>query len=63
MNEERVSRKILKWCSPEKRRKGRPRNSWIQKVTTRIRKQVITTWNGSTEKNEEKNSKFRLRDI
>ena len=36
MNEERLSRKILEWCPPRRRRrrKGTPRNSWIQEVTS-----------------------------
>ena len=33
-NEERVPRKYLDWCTPERkrRRKGKPRNSWMQVV-------------------------------
>jgi hypothetical protein len=27
MDQERLSRRILKWCPPGRRRKGRPRNS------------------------------------
>ena len=34
MDEERLPRKCLVWCPPGKTRKGRPRNSWMQKVTT-----------------------------
>ena len=33
MEEERLPRKILEWCPPGRRRKGRPRNSWMQEVT------------------------------
>ena len=32
MNEERLTPKILEWCLPGKRRKGRPRNSWMHEV-------------------------------
>ena len=32
INEERLSRKMLEWCPPVRRRKGRPRNSWMQEV-------------------------------
>ena len=31
---ERLPRSILEWCPPGRRRKGRPRNSWMQEVTT-----------------------------
>ena len=30
----KVPRRILEWCPPGRRRKGRPRNSWMQEVTT-----------------------------
>ena len=33
MNEQRLPRKILEWYPPGRRRKGRPRNSWIQDLT------------------------------
>ena len=38
-NGERVSEIILGWCPSGRRRirKERPRNSWMQKVTTRTR--------------------------
>ena len=36
MNEERLPRKILEWCP-----QGRPRNSWIQEVTTGMREKGI----------------------
>ena len=54
MNEERLPRKSLEWCPPGRSRKGRPRNSWMQEVTTGMREEGIKkTWNGSTEKNGE----------
>ena len=34
MIEERLPRKILEWCPPGRRRKGKPRNSWMQEVTS-----------------------------
>ena len=34
MNEERLPRKILEWFPPGITRKGRPRNSWMQEVTS-----------------------------
>ena len=40
MNEVRLLRKILERC-PLGRRKGRPRNSWMQEVTTGIREKGI----------------------
>ena len=41
MEEERLPRRIFEWCSPERRRKGRPRNSWMQEVTIGMREQGI----------------------
>ena len=37
---ERIPRKNLEWCSP-RRKKGRPRNSWIQEVTAGMREKRI----------------------
>ena len=34
MNEERLPEKVFEWCSPGRKMKGRPRNSWMQEVTT-----------------------------
>ena len=34
MNEERLPQKMLEWCPLGRRRKGRPRNSWMPRVTT-----------------------------
>ena len=33
-----TSKYKLEWCPLGRRRKGRPRNSWIQEVTTGMRK-------------------------
>ena len=41
MDEERLSRRILEWYSPGRRRKGIPRNSWMQEVTRGIRERGI----------------------
>ena len=47
MNEERLPRKILKWCPSgrrrrrRRRRKERPRNSWMQEVITGMREKGI----------------------
>ena len=54
MNEERLPRKILEWCPPGRRRKGRRRNSWMQEVTTSMREMGLANWNGSTEKGGER---------
>ena len=40
IDEERLPRKILEWCSPG-RRGGSPRNSWMQEVTTGMREKGI----------------------
>ena len=37
MYQERLPRRILEWCPPGRRRKERPRNSWMQEVTTGMR--------------------------
>ena len=41
IDQERLPRRILEWCPPGRRRKGRPRNSWIQEDTTGIRERGI----------------------
>ena len=41
MDQERLPRRILEWCPPGRRRKGRPRNSWMQEVTTGMRERGI----------------------
>ena len=52
MNEERLPQKSLQWCSP-RRRKGRPRNSWMQEVTTGTRKKGINNIQWIEMENEE----------
>ena len=41
MDEERLPRKNLEWYPPGRRRKGRPRNSWMQEVTAEMRERGI----------------------
>ena len=41
MNEGKLSRKFLEWYPPKRKRKGRPPNSWMQEVTTRMREKGI----------------------
>ena len=42
MNGGRLHRKILEWCpSGRKRRKGRPRNSWMKEVIIGMSKKGI----------------------
>ena len=41
MDQERLPRRILEWCPPERRRKERPRNSWMQEGTTAMRERGI----------------------
>ena len=41
MDQERLPRRILEWCPPGKRRKGRPGNSWMEEVTTGMRERGI----------------------
>ena len=47
MHQERLPKRILEWCPPGRRRKGRPRNSWMHGVTTGMRERVIgdLEWN------------------
>ena len=41
INEEWLPQTILGWCPPGRRRKGRPRNSWMQEVATGMREKGI----------------------
>ena len=41
MDQETLPRRILEWCSPGRRRKGRPRNSLMEEVTTGMRERGI----------------------
>ena len=41
MVQERLPRRILERCPSGRRRKGRPRNSWMQEVTTGLRERGI----------------------
>ena len=41
MNQERLPRRILECCPPGRRRKGRPRNLWMQEVTAEMRERGI----------------------
>ena len=43
LNEERLPRKILEWCPPGRRRKGRHGHLWIQEVMTGMRKKGINS--------------------
>ena len=41
IDQECLPRRILEWCPPGRRRKAKSRNSWMQEVTTGIRKRGI----------------------
>ena len=41
MDQERLPRRILNWCPLGRRRKGRPRNSWMQEITAGMREMGI----------------------
>ena len=47
MDQERLPRRILEWCPPGRRRKGRSRNSWMQELLQEWEKGELATWNGS----------------
>ena len=51
--ERRLPRRILEWCPPGRRRKGRPRNSWMQEVTTGMREWGICDWEWVDREGEE----------
>ena len=54
MDQERLPRRILEWCPPVRRRKGRPRNSWMLEVTTGKREREIGDLEWSTERDGER---------
>ena len=41
MDKERLPQRILEWWPPGRQRKGRPRSSWMQEVTTGMRERRI----------------------
>ena len=41
MDQERLPRRILEWCPRGRLIMGRPRNSWMQKVTTGMKERGI----------------------
>jgi len=41
MDQKRLPRRILEWCPLGRRRKGRPRNSWMQGLQTAMRERGI----------------------
>ena len=57
MNGEKLSRKNLEWCPSgrRRRRKGRPRNSWRQEVTTGMRMKGINSMGWIDKKIQKKN--------
>jgi hypothetical protein len=68
MDEYRLSGKILEWCPLERRREGRPRNPWMQEVTTGKRKKGIYNmewihreeWRNKTEPYTQKDVKILI---
>ena len=52
-NDERLPQKNLEFFPTGRRRKGKPRISWMQEVKLEGDKRELTTWNGSTGKNGE----------
>ena len=54
VNEERLPRRILGWCLPGRRRKGRSRNSCLLEVTTGMRERGIGDLEWSRERGEER---------
>ena len=55
MDHERFPRRIFEWCPPERRRKGRPRNSWMQEVTTGMGEMGINNLGWIEKKSGEEN--------
>ena len=60
MDEERLPRKILEWYPPGRRRRGIPRNLWMQEVTTGMREMGIDDLEWVDREGEE-NKNFRQR--
>ena len=53
---------FLEGCPPGKRRiKVRPRNSWMEEVTTGTERRELTIWNESTRMNREEKQNFMHR--
>ena len=55
INEGILPQKILDWCAPGRRRKGRPRNSWMQEITTGMREKGIKLGTSQQRRMEKKN--------
>ena len=60
MDEERLPRRILEWYPLWRKRKGRPQNSWMQKVTTGIRERGIWQLGMGQQRGVGKKNKFTL---
>jgi hypothetical protein len=60
MNEERLPRLILEWCQPGRRRKERPRNSWMQEVTTGVRERRINNLEWVDRERQRRKIKLKL---
>ena len=41
MQKERLQKKILEWISSEKRKRGRPTTSWMEKIAATMKKKNI----------------------
>ena len=57
----RLPRRILEWCPPGRRRKGRPRNTWMQEITTGMREGRIGDLGMGRQRGVEKEGKLYLR--
>ena len=56
----RLARKILEFCPPGRRRKGRPRNSWLQEVITGTREREIYNFEWIDREGWRRKVKFKL---
>ena len=61
MDEERIPKKALEWILPERRKRGRPRRSWMDEVNEAMSSRNLEivdvwdreTWKRGTEKRRE----------
>ena len=60
MDEERLPRNILELCPPGRRKKGRPRNSWMQKVTTGMREKEFNNMKWVNKEEWKRKRKLKL---
>jgi len=51
MPEERIPKLIMDWIPRERRKRGRPRKTWMEGVQAAIQQEILNQINGETERN------------